>query len=312
MTKFTLFAGIWALVLLSSCAAQKTPPMNTPQYDNYDWEKPDFTWTLDSVLNEISGLSIVPGGQYLAAVQDEIGDIFLLDKQNGRIAHQINFWKDGDYEGIEYVGDKVYVIKKTGTLYEVSNAGTPEQSTAKYTSILTAENDVEGLGYHPRRHQLLVACKALPGGDLAQAHHKAIYAFDLNKRAFLPEPSLVLTREKVEQYVRTYPADSPNYEKISSLFADDAEDFNVSPTAIAVHPSTGHWYMVSAKSRLLFVLNDAGDVLHIAKLPKALHRQPEGLCFDEAGTLYISNEAKKDNPPLIHGYHFHPNGVLAR
>lgn len=289
-------------MLFSACVAQKPGLPVAENFEYYDWAKPDTTWVLDSILNEISGLSYTPSGQYLAAVQDEIGDIFLLDKATGRIAHQINFWKDGDYEGIEQVGDKIYVIKKTGTLYEVSHAGTPQQATAKYSSILTAENDVEGLGYHPRRHQLLIACKALPGGNLSDTEHKAVYAFDLDKRTFLPEPVLVLTREKVRKYVQDYPPDSPYFEKINELFVEDTEDFNVSPTAIAVHPITGHWYLISAKSRIVFILNDQGDVLHLAKLPKALHRQPEGICFDEAGTLYISNETKKDNPPLIHVY----------
>ena len=68
-----------------------------------------------------------------------------------------------------------------------------------------------------------------------------------------------------------------------------------------------HYYMTSAKGNLLLIIDRSGSILHIDKLPKSLHRQPEGLCFDEQGNLYISNEQKKDNEAVIHFYTYNPN-----
>ena len=40
------------------------------------------------------------------------------------------------------------------------------------------------------------------------------------------------------------------------------------------------------------VISQEGQLLHIEKLRKEVHAQPEGLCFDQDGTLYIANEGK--------------------
>ena len=80
---------------------------------------------------------------------------------------EIQFHKDGDYEGIEIVGDKVYVIKSTGTIYEVTNPGTKEQQRKKFNSFLSKENDVEGLAYDKKNNRLLVACKGIPTSSIS-------------------------------------------------------------------------------------------------------------------------------------------------
>lgn len=280
--------------------------------DPYDWNNPAQSFTLDDEkLAEISGLSVEPTGNYLLAVQDELGELFLLDKTNGRIVQQIPFWKEGDYEGIEQVGDKIYVVKSTGTLYEISQAGTGEQTVEKYNGFLTSDNDIEGLSYWPQRQQLLLACKAQPGGELDPNRYKAIYAFDLSTKTFLTEPLVLLDREAVGAYLKEC-TPGPDHHKLCDIFDPEKEDFDLSPAALAVHPITGNFYLTSSKGNLLIVINTSGEILHIDKLPKDQHRQPEGLCFDLAGNLYISNEEKKDSPPVIHYYLYDPNRTSER
>jgi sugar lactone lactonase YvrE len=40
------------------------------------------------------------------------------------------------------------------------------------------------------------------------------------------------------------------------------------------------------------VLDRQGKIVHLEKLKKSLHTQPEGICFDADGTMFIANEGK--------------------
>lgn len=273
---------------------------------NYNWEQPDKHFEMDERLIEISGLSMADGESYLAAIQDEEGELFLLDPNSGRIVQQIPFWKEGDYEGVEQVGDITYVVKSSGTIYAIEKAGTTEQNVVKYNGFLNSDNDIEGLGYWPQRHQLLLACKAQPGENLDGNRKKAIYAFDLASKTFIEEPLLVSQRDSVENYLLTC-RQGPNHSKICDIFDTDKESFDLNPAALAVHPITGDFYLTSSKGNLLVIISSKGGIREIVKLPKRLHRQPEGLCFDSSGNLYIANEAKKDTPAAIYYYPYHPD-----
>ena len=272
----------------------------------YDWENPSASMELSQELAEVSGLSNIPNSPYLYAIEDESGILYLLDRQTGRTVQQIPFWKEGDYEGIEWINGKVYVVKSTGTVYKVTAPGSTEQQVEKFNGFLDSDNDIEGLGYDPAKNQLLLACKAEPGEDIDPNRFKAVYGFDLETNTFNEEPLLLLDRNAVDAYLRSCKP-GPNHHKICDIFSPEKEDFDLTPAAMAVHPLTGHYYLTSAKGNLLLIIDSNGNILHIDKLPKALHRQPEGLCFDEQGNLYISNEQKKDTPPVIHYYSYDPN-----
>lgn len=272
----------------------------------YDWASPAASFEMADELREISGLSIVPNSPYLYAIQDEDGILFLIDRQDGRIVQQIPFWKEGDYEGVEYVKGDVYVVKSTGTIYHIKAPGTAAQEVIKYNGFLGGDNDIEGLGYDAARNMLLLACKAEPGEDIDPNRFKAIYGFDIASKAFIAEPLLLLDRKAVDNYLSSC-SPGPDHHKLCDIFSREKEDFDLSPAAMAVHPITKHYYMTSAKGNLLLIIDSSGSILHIDKLPKSLHRQPEGLCFDEQGNLYISNEQKKDNEAVIHFYTYNPN-----
>jgi DNA-binding beta-propeller fold protein YncE len=42
------------------------------------------------------------------------------------------------------------------------------------------------------------------------------------------------------------------------------------------------------------ILNSTGEIIGLEKLNKKIHSQPEGIVFGKDGTLYISNEGKKE------------------
>ena len=123
----------------------------------YNLEEPDQTFDLPEILEEISGLGFDKKYEKLYAVQDENGIVFVIDKTTGEVEKEIKFHKDGDYEGIEVVGDVVYVVKSTGTIYEVKNLGEDDQEMEKYNLFLSRENDVEGFCFDKETtNQLLI------------------------------------------------------------------------------------------------------------------------------------------------------------
>ena len=90
----------------------------------YNLKEPDQTFKMPKDLEEISGLGISEDGDALVAVQDEDGRLFFINRYSGQVFMEAEFWKDGDYEGVEMVGGTAYVVKSSGTLYEVKKGDT--------------------------------------------------------------------------------------------------------------------------------------------------------------------------------------------
>ena len=62
------------------------------------------------------------------------------------------------------------------------------------------------------------------------------------------------------------------------------------PSGIEIHPLNQHIYIITSVGKLLIVLDKKGRLIDVAKLPKKLFKQAEGISFDTNGDLYISNE----------------------
>lgn len=260
----------------------------------YQLDQPNETFKLPNELQEISGLGIDQEGIFLYAIQDELGKIYKISKADGEVLEKIKFHKDGDYEGIELVGDDVFVVKSTGTLYQVSNLGTEKQQMKKFNSFLSRENDVEGLAYDKKNNRLLLACKGLPTtGESFEIvrYKKVIYAFDLAENTMSLEPVYTIQLDNIRKFLDAHKG-LRAYEKLTEFFSMGKENLTFNPSAIAIHPLTGNIFVTSSSGKVLIVLNEAGDVIHIEKLKKSVHVQPEGLIFDKYGNLYISNEGK--------------------
>ena len=83
----------------------------------YTFDRPDTLFRLPNRLREISGLTVLDD-QRLGAVQDEKGKLYVLNLHTGEIEDDPRFDKDGDYEGLARVGDRVFVLRSNGTLYD--------------------------------------------------------------------------------------------------------------------------------------------------------------------------------------------------
>jgi uncharacterized protein YjiK len=67
-------------------------------------------------------------------------------------------------------------------------------------------------------------------------------------------------------------------------------DLSFQPSGIAVHPKSGDLYILAAVGNLVMIFSREGKTLAMVELKSKHHPQPEGICFDPEGTLYIANE----------------------
>ena len=258
------------LLCFSACTQDNTKYImfERPGYKfPYKLNLPDQTWKLPHSLFEISGLSFVDDNR-LACVQDEKGIIYLFSLTDGKIESEIVFGDNGDYEGIEIVEKDAWVLQSKGSLIRVTDyqqKGAPV--VKKYPTALSGKNDTEGLAYDPVSKSLLIACKEQPftEGPIRE-DYRSVYSFSLESGLLQPEPFLLIS--------------------VDSLRSTK----NFKPSGIAIHPATGHIYIMGSVGKLLLVYDRNKELLAIVKLSPQLFPKPEGICFSPDGTLYISSE----------------------
>ncbi len=286
---------------------QKITHSNSIDFEiKYNLEEPDQTFDLPNILKEISGLSFNGDFNKLYAVQDEKGIIFVIDRNSGEMEEKIEFHKDGDYEGIEVIGEDVYVIKSSGTIYEIKNAGQEDQKMEKYNLFLSKDNDVEGACFDASTNKLLLACKGVPAtGESFEVirYKKVVYGFDITTKEIDSIPVYNILLDAIQQCLQNS-VTIKDSEHLKACFSYDKEDLDFNPSAIAIHPITKDVYILSSSGKTMIVLNMGGEVVYIEKLSKKIHRQPEGIAFDADGTLYISNEGKGDDAAKIYRFNY--------
>lgn len=265
----------------------------------YDLMNPDRIVDLPSKLREVSGIAFIGEGQ-MAAVQDEKGNIYLLDPRNGEISIKIDFASDGDYEGIALVDNDAWVLKSNGDLYRVRNfLDNEERKVKKFETDLSKKNDLEGIVFDMMNNRLLIAAKGHPYIDNSGGKHKkAIYQFDLKEKKLKPKPVFILDLEEIK-YFRKYNTMTRLGIDLMASLDESKGDVTFQPSDVAVHPITGNIYILGAVGDLLIVLNPIGEMLALVELDDILFNQPEGICFSPDGEMYISNEAGDRKATLL-------------
>ena len=229
---------------------------------SYDFENPTEKYDLPDKLKEISGLSYYKKNQ-LVCVNDEQGKIFIYDINDKKIVNKIPFDKDGDYEGVEVVGDEVFVLRSDGKLkgFKIGEAFEREIDCSEPEVI-----EYEGLGYDSKsKYLLLVAKERRKDVD----DKKMIYAYDFDRKVLFKHISIPVEQVK-----------------------DEANGKDFKPSGIAVHPQTGQVFIIASSGKKLLILSEKGQKEALISLNSKVYRQPEGICFSPDGQLFISSEGK--------------------
>jgi uncharacterized protein YjiK len=286
---------ILALLTFHSCKSEpndsKLPVVSevvTPsshiksEFFPYDLEKIENEWKLSSGLKEISGLTYNVENNELLAVNDEKGYLYFIDSKSGEELKRHKFSGGGDYEGVEVVGDQVFVVRSDGTL--LNCPWSTESKAASIPTRLSYDNNIEGLGYDSKKNTLLLACKDKSeiekGPDIKG---KAVYEYSLTSRTLNTKPLFSIRDRDICDWFTEHKVDPEKDKSLNNRLR------SFSPSGIAVHPVSGHFYMLSAKGNLLVVVDHNGEVVHIELLAHFIE-QPEGICFDPKGTMFISSE----------------------
>ena len=289
-------AGLLLIVAiaLTACNEQRDQPYQM----TYDFEKPTKVFELPAKLKEISGMTPF-GENRIACIQDEKGSVLLIGTKKWDLKESVEFGKDGDYEGIAAVGDTLYVLRSSGAIIEINHFDTDSQTATMHDLILTKRNNTEGLTYDKKNNRLLIACKDNAGADdksYLPEKFKAVYAFDLATKTMDPKPVLLLNTDSMLTYVKRY-----NIHRKGEM-SDDVEthagEYKFAPSDLAVHPTTGDYYIISSVGRLLVVLSPAGTIRYIAELNPEIFKQPEGITFID-GDMYVSNEGRNGKAHLL-------------
>lgn len=256
---------------------------------NYDLLHPDKHYKLPSVLYEISGIDYYEKDK-IACVQDELGTIFIYDTKLKEITEKIKFGGDGDYEDIEVLDGVFYILKSNGKIYRVKVKKDGEIKTKKFETILSRDNDCEGMCYDPQTHSLLIAAKG--SASIVKSDQlndfKAVYRFDLTEKAVDSIPLVLIDAKKIFESM-----DMDAYQRLSYQLADLIDpngNIVFQPSGIAIHPITKEYYITASVGKKLLVLSREGELKNIFSLNKKLFRQPEGIFFGKNGDLYICNE----------------------
>ncbi len=235
----------------------------------YDFENPTEKYDLPDKLKEISGLSYYKKNQ-LVCVNDEQGKIFIYDINEKKIVDKIPFGKDGDYEGVEVVGDEVFVLNSNGKLkgFKIGIAFEREIDCSEPEVI-----EYEGLGYDAKsKYLLLIAKERTKDVD----DKKMIYAYDFDRKVLFKH--IAIPQEQVK---------------------DEANGKDFKPSGIAVHPKTGQTFIIASDGKKLLVLSEKGQKEALISLNPKTYRQPEGICFSPDGDLFISSEGKDGNGYIL-------------
>lgn len=265
----------------------------------YKLDKPGKSWNLPKNLVEISGLSFVNDFR-LASIQDEKGNIYIFNLKSGKVERTIDFGDDGDYEGIEIIGNDAWIVKSNGTLYKVKDyLEDKEPSVKKHTTALSGKNDIEGLAYDFINKSLLIACKGHPFiNEKGGKEYKAIYSFNLKTKLLDLNPFLLIKMDSIKYY-KNHNTMAQMGVELLAFFDSSKGDVSFQPSGIAIHPNSGNIYILGSTGNLLVVVNPAGEMKALIKLRPKYFPQAEGICFSPDGTLYIANEGDNDKGTIL-------------
>ena len=250
--------------LLVACREKKVMTVSPP---GYDLSRPAVI-KLPLELDEISGVTYYPKDNTLFAITDELG---LIYKIKPGAQTEVNKWKfsdAGDYEEVVLVDSTFYVLESRGNISEVRFVESGSAVRKDYVFAYGGKNEFESLYYDSTSRKLVLVCKDC---DADKKKRLSTFTFDPVTHAY-SDSSFSINIDELAKKMNT-------------------DIFRFKPSAANQHPLTGDIYIISAINQILLVTDRNGKIKNFYELDHGLFKQPEGLCFTNAGKMIITNEA---------------------
>ncbi|HTE01278.1 MAG TPA: SdiA-regulated domain-containing protein [Mucilaginibacter sp.] len=272
-----------ALMLVTIACNGQPKVYTSPQ--GYDLNKPQV-FNMPPVLNEISGIAFLNGNNSLIyAEEDETGNLytFRLGDKNIRTT---NFGKHGDYEDVAVCKGYVILLRSDGVLFTfpLSEVNKPQAGKVQKWGNILPQGEFEGLYADQLSSKLYVLCKSC-SDDSKSASSGFIFQLQ-------PDGSV----KKAGNF-------SINVKAIEKIA--DVKKVTFRPSAIAQNPITKQWYILSSVNKALIQADAQWNIQQVHRLDPKLFKQPEGIAFDSAQNLYISNEGNNINSGTILKFIYH-------
>ena len=215
-------------LLVSVCSGETT-------FD-YDLNKPTLHHDLPDTLNEVSGLTKFDSS-HVACVQDELGIVYIYNFIKGKIISQHSFNDSGDFEGLTYTGDSIYILRSDGRLTEWSNFKSGLRHVKHYKLRLFTANN-EGLSYDKNYNRLLIIAKSKPI-DHDEKDEKYIYSFDIIQKHLFEKPLYSINIKRLAKKAQEF--NIPSYSRTKK---GKKKQFNFRPSGLAIHPLSDDIYII--------------------------------------------------------------------
>lgn len=271
-----IILGILTLILGVVITFSFTEKSSKVNIDNTDY-KILQKWELPKVLNEVSGIAWI-GGDLIACIQDEDGQIFIYNLKTSKLVDEISFGGGGDYEGIAVVEDDAYVLRSDGVIFKISKFLSQNPQVRKHVTEINQLPgiEIEGICADPQKNRLLLAVKNRKDSP----EQKEVYSVNLS-----PENS-------EDKLLFTIDFSDPIFKNIKGK-----QKFM--PGEIAIHPQTGEFYILDGSKPKILITEKDGTSKELLMLRLQDFGNPEGLTFSPEGDLYISNEAEDDPQNIL-------------
>lgn len=269
----TIFVFLLTLSFgLISCVYKKPKGSENPV--GYDLTKPT-KYNMPEILLEISGIAFNNGkNDFIYAEQDEDGSLYRLPL-GSKDEISTKFAKKGDYEDVAICRGRAVILKSNGNLFSfpLTEINHEEASNVIDTKDVLPKGEYEGMFANETTGQIYVLCKDCKVDKGTK-----------NASGYI----LTMASDGTFKQSGNFSVDVSSIDKITGK-----KKGAFHPSALAVNPLTKEWYIVSSVNKAL-IITDANFKLKDAfHLSSNTFNQPEGIAFDSAGNLYISNEGSE-------------------
>ena len=258
--------------LAISCVSQDNKvAANPPGYNLGSPQK----YSMPDILQEISGIAFNKGdNSFVYAQQDEDGKLFKLPLGT-KDETKTKFAGKGDYEDVSIINDWAILLKSNGDLFSfpLSETKNTETTNVKESVGLVPKGEYEGMYADEASGQVYLLCKNCKEDKGSKLTSGAILTFQKDG-SLTPKGSFKIDASKMD-----------------NLSGKKKGTFH--PSALAIHPLTKEWYVISSVNKALVILDAKWQVKNVYHLNSNTFNQPEGIAFDKNGNLYISNEGSE-------------------